>query len=333
MVIFIENDQIFVSAIINLGSKIRIPLLKIPKEISSKIYEICLRTNKNIVLETPEKSYFLNSDGSLSDVPNDNMILNSFDIQENLRNLCNFSVYMFQSQIKLGFLTLRGGHRVGICGTAIIVNKEIINISEVSSINLRISREVLGSSDKILEKLGENLGGTLIAGPPASGKTTILRDIARKLSTQNTNKITKIVIIDQRREIAACYQGSPQHDIGFSDVLSGFSKNVGIMQAIRTLSPNYIICDEIGTKSDVDAICECLNSGVGIIASAHAFTAEELTHSQRLNLIFKSGAFNNVVLLDSRNAPGNVKNIYGVENFYDKTSRSELTNVHGYSDI
>ena len=305
-----KNVQDFNDIVSNFSPKIKNSLMELPNEIKKEVQEICLRVNSSIVIITSQKSFFLGSEGNLSSEDLKSFIVSQNDILETFKILCNFSIYSFQNQIKNNFITLKGGHRVGICGTAIIDGEKIINISDISSMNFRISKEIIGCSDKIFEKLGLNLGGTLIVGPPASGKTTILRDIARKLSnTYENGKLIKVSIVDERREIAAVYQGVPQKDVGFSDILNGFIKSEGIMRALRTLSPRIIICDEIGNNEDADAIRKSLNCGVGIIASVHAGSAEEISKSEKIKNILNSGAIKNVVLLDK----GKIKEIFEVE--------------------
>ena len=306
-----NSIQDFTEILTNFNPFIRTALIKIPDKIKNNIQEICIRINSSIIIFTQNKSYFVGKNGEITPEDPKSLLISQNDIIETMKILCNFSIYSYQNQIKEGFITLKGGHRVGISGTAVINNNEIINISDISSINFRISREVLGCSDRIFDKFGLNIGGTLIIGPPSSGKTTILRDMARRLSTSfEADKLIKVSIIDERREIAASYQGIPQRDIGFSDVLSGFPKAEGIIRAIRTLSPKIIICDEIGGVEDAEAIKKSLNSGVGIIASIHAKSTDEMANSFRIKNILSSGAIKRAVLLDSN--PGKIKGMFEV---------------------
>lgn len=306
-----NSIQDFTEILTNFNPFIRTSLMKIPDKIKNNIQEICIRINSSIIIFTQNKSYFVGKNGEITPEDPKSLLISQNDILETMKILCNFSIYSYQNQIKEGFITLKGGHRVGISGTAVINNNEIINISDISSINFRISREVLGCSDRIFDKFGLNIGGTLIIGPPSSGKTTILRDMARRLSTSfEADKLIKVSIIDERREIAASYQGIPQRDIGFSDVLSGFPKAEGIIRAIRTLSPKIIICDEIGGVEDAEAIKKSLNSGVGIIASIHAKSTDEMANSFRIKNILSSGAIKRAVLLDSN--PGKIKGMFEV---------------------
>ncbi|MBO6126404.1 MAG: Flp pilus assembly complex ATPase component TadA [Clostridia bacterium] len=306
-----NNIQDFTEILTNFNPFIRTALIKIPDKIKNNIQEICIRINSSIIIFTQNNSYFVGKNGEVASEDPKNLVISQSDILETMKILCNFSIYSYQNQIKEGFITLKGGHRAGFSGTAVINNNEIINISDISSINFRISREILGCSDRIFNKFGLDVGGTLIIGPPSSGKTTILRDMARKLSTSfEENKLIKVSIIDERREIAASYQGVPQRDIGFSDVLTGFPKAEGIIRAIRTLSPRIIICDEIGNNEDAEAIKKSLNSGVGIIASIHAKSPDEMANSFRIKNILSSGAIKRAILLDS--TPGKIKGMFEV---------------------
>ncbi|MCL2311947.1 MAG: hypothetical protein FWC41_05600 [Firmicutes bacterium] len=310
-----KGIQDFISVISNTNFKIRSSLTNICEHVKTQVQEIAVRVNRSIVVFTPKESLFLGIDGSLSTEDPKSLLINQVDLFETLKIICNFSLYSFQNQIKNGFITLRGGHRVGLCGTAILNGNDIINISDISSINLRVAREVVGSSGKIFEKFGFDLGGTLVAGPPTSGKTTILRDIARKLSTTLLNgRLIKISVIDERCEIAAVYQGVPQKNIGLSDVMNGFPKADGIIRAVRTLSPQIVICDEVGTQEDAEAIKNSLNCGVGIVASIHARTGEEISRSKRIKNILNSGAIKRVILLENHVKPGTIKNMFEVEN-------------------
>ncbi len=300
--IYIKN---FDDASLNICEKIQRLLAFVPDEIKANAQEIRLRANRNVIIVCPEKSYFLLPSGNISE-NNSSLIMTSLDIQETFKKLCNYSVYSYQNQIKNGFITLKGGHRAGICGTAVVTDGKITNLRDISSINIRIAKEIKGCSNAVLETIESGESGVLIAGPPASGKTTILRDIARNLSLKHQ----KVAIVDERSEIGAIHQGQPSFDIGLCDVLDGYPKGDGILQAIRVLSPNVIICDEVGMESDVVAIEQSLNAGVKIIASIHARNLEELLKRPQAKSLLNSGAFEKIIFLDNQNNPGKIFKIY-----------------------
>jgi len=218
----------------------------------ANIEEIRLRAEQPIVLENGAGKQALD------------YIPNQHEIAETLELMSENSIYAFMEEIKNGFLTLSGGHRVGICGRVIIKNSEISNIAYVSGLNIRVAREVIGAAEGIVNAncFTENC---LIISPPGMGKTTLLRDIARLLGDER-----KVGIIDERGEIAAMHKGQACYDIGVnSDVLDLCPKALGIVMMVRSMSPRVIIVDEIGNQEDIDAIRFAINCGVQVVATAH----------------------------------------------------------------
>ena len=193
------------------------------------------------------------------------------EIAECFAEICRYSVHSFQEEIAQGYVTLDGGHRVGICGTAVKMGGRIEFIKDVSGLNIRIAREAPGCADEIFERFfSRGIRSVLIAGKPLCGKTTILRDLARRLGERR-----RVTIIDSRNEISASVHGNPTLDVGLNtDVLCGCEKSEGIMLSIRSMSPEIIICDEIA--NDEKAVEQALFCGVKIIASAHAGSISEL---------------------------------------------------------
>ncbi len=185
--------------------------------------------------------------------------------------ICRYSVHSFQDDIARGFVTLDGGHRVGICGTAVKENGRIVFIKDVSGLNIRVAHQVIGCSDEIFEHFfSEEPCSLLITGKPLSGKTTILRDLARRLGERY-----RVTVIDTRNEISASVHGLPSLDVGLNtDVLCGCGKSEGITMALRSMSPEVIICDEIA--HDEAAVEQALFCGVKVIAAAHAGSLAEL---------------------------------------------------------
>lgn len=194
--------------------------------------------------------------------------LDGSDIAEYFTEICRYSIHSYQNEIAEGFVTLDGGHRVGICGTAVRENGRITIIKDISGLNVRVAHAAVGCSDEILGQAGEC--SMIIAGKPMSGKTTILRDLARRLGQRH-----RVTVIDSRGEIAASVRGVPSFDVGLNtDVLSGCEKSEGIMLALRSLNPEFIICDELA--HDEEAVEQALFCGVKMIASAHAGSLSEL---------------------------------------------------------
>ena len=220
------------------------------------------------------------------------------DMEYSFKAICNYSVYSYSKELSEGFITLKGGHRVGICGTAVTENGKVNNINYISGLNFRIANERKGAADKIMADIFiREKCGIIIAGPPLCGKTTILRDLCRQIGNKN-----KVSLIDERGEIASVYKGVPQNEIGdFTDVFDGYPKSEGILMAIRTMSPDYIFIDEIGTDEDYNAILRSVCCGAEIIATVHASSLNSLKKRDSINKLFKTGAFRYIVFLESDN--------------------------------
>ena len=202
-------------------------------------------------------------------------------------------------------------------------NGYVKTIRNISSVNIRISRQIIGTSDKIMKFITSNnrVYNTIIISPPKCGKTTILRDIARNISDGINNlRIVKekfdgkkVVVIDERSEIAACFMGIPQNDLGVrTDVLDNCLKREGLLMAIRSLSPDVLICDEIGTTGDVEALTAAFNSGVNIITTIHGFTIEDLYKRRVLSGLLNNNVIERVIVLSNREGVGTIENIYSL---------------------
>lgn len=301
--------------------RLRRYLRLLPQDIKEQAQEIRLRVNRPVSVCCANGVYFLNENGRLScRLDEKGLCASREDMEETFRNVCSYSIYSHQNEIKNGFVTLSGGHRVGICGTAVIVGGAVNGLRDISSINIRIARQMYGCADGIMRTLGKKISqGVLLAGTPSSGKTTILRDMARQLASGLCGNVRKVAVVDERGELAGTYQGVPQNDLGMScDVLDGYPKGEGILQAIRSLSPEFIICDELGGFADVEAAAQGLNAGVGMIASIHAGSVQELLKRKQAVSLLETGAFANVVLLEGSREPGRVAGIYRAGDLLDQ---------------
>lgn len=303
-------DEKFLQAIKPISPPISVLLKRIPPRIQSSIQEVRLRKDKPLVLVGREEILFLTATGQTSWLRQENLVtVTANDIDETLRAACAYSLHSHTREIASGFVTVEGGHRVGICGTAVYENGKLANQRQISSLNIRIAREFNGVADPLITSMQGRAQSLLLAGAPSTGKTTVLRDLARQLSGQERCRC-KISVIDERSEIAAMCRGIPQNDVGINtDVLDGFSKGEGITQAVRTLSPDVIICDEIGTVQECEAIKTSVHCGVKFIASVHASSMEELMRKPLINDLLSNHIFEKLAFLKTRGAPSQIEDI------------------------
>ncbi len=223
------------------------------------VEEIRLRAGRPVILYMGRSAGELQTDYTVS----------ARELQEALEYITGFSIYAYESEIKEGFITIKGGHRVGVAGKVICQGDGITTISPISSINIRVSRQVIGCADKVMPHIvnGDKYYNTLIISPPGAGKTTLLRDIVRQLSDIYKFKVS---IVDERSEIASSYKGVPQNDVGIrSDVYDCCHKSDGVMLMIRAMSPQIVAVDELGGEADMRAMEEASRCGCRILATAH----------------------------------------------------------------
>ena len=286
-----------------------------PDSITSKAQEITLRLNRPLCVECSDKRYYFTENNCVTDsLLNTKMVeVTERNMFETFQNICNYSVYSRQNEINNGYITLKGGHRAGVCGTAVLNDNKIVNIKDITSINIRIAREIIGCSKDILSSVDVRKG-VLICGAPCSGKTTIIRDIARQLSYE-----CKVSVIDERNELSSNVNGVFQNDMGMCDVFDSYIKCDAIVQAVRSMAPDVIVCDEISTQKDVEALTYGLNSGVSFIATIHADNKQELLSRPIAQEILKSGAISTVVFLRSKKEAGQIKSFVRAKEIFGDT--------------
>lgn len=316
-------DEKYMQAIKSLSRDLYMILKGIPEEIQEKVREVCIRAEKPIIFMCPNDYLFLRKDGKLTRNLNLPLkIASKKEIEDSINLMCKNSIYSYTNEIKNGFITLKGGHRVGLCGTAVIENDKITNVRDISTLNIRIARQIKNSADEMLANINYKFNGIILAGDPASGKTTILREIARKLSILGK----KVSVIDERNEFSGTYEGLSQNDLGFCDILNGYPKAEGLTQSIRTLSPDVIICDEIGTEKDILAIKKAVHAGVKLVVSVHSGGIDDFSKRKHCVDILNTKAFDVIAVMCGKNRPGIISQIYKVGENLDKTVGFNVVN-------
>ncbi len=303
--------------LMNLSKSLRDVISNIPDEVFMQIEEIRIRTGKSLMLYNSRSEWFVTVGGKLTDKISAAYIATQEDIDKTIELMSNSSIYAIQEELKKGFITISGGHRIGITGRVVHENGSIKLIKDISGINIRFSKQIIGSADKvikyILDKEG-NIFNTLIISPPQCGKTTMLRDIARQLSWGSEEymwKGNKVGIVDERSEIAGCYKGVPQNDVGpRADVLDACPKALGILMMIRSMSPYVIITDEIGTQDDIISVEGAINSGVKIITSVHGYSRQDIENRPILKRLITKGLFERVIVLGKSKGTGTVEEVW-----------------------
>lgn len=293
-----------------------------------EIDEVRLRVNKPLMLCKSNEDFLIDANGKVVSSLDKAYIVKESEIYNSLQLLSQYSLYSIEEELSKGFITLKGGHRVGITGKAVVDKGNIKTITYVNGLNYRIMREVKGCGrvvENIIRKDSKDIFHTLIAGPPKSGKTTILRDLVRLLSLGDTiHPGLKIGVVDERSEIAGCHKGIPQNDIGIrTDVLDSCPKAQGIINLIRSMSPEVIVTDEVGSREDLVSIHDAINAGIKIITTVHGGSIEELLNRPYISQMIRDRLFEKIIFLNNSNGVGTISSVIDVEEFF----KTGLANV------
>lgn len=315
-----ESDLFWQEPVLNaLPQNIQDMIRRIPLNLRQDLEEIRIRENRPLMVHGHGRDYFICKDGNISTHTDRAYYITQDDTRKVLQLISDYSIYAFDEEIRNGYLTLKGGHRVGMAGKVILDKGSIHTMKYINSFNIRISREVIGAADKIMPFLitKREINHTLILSPPQMGKTTLLRDIARNISNGFSNFTgIKVGIVDERSEIAGCWHGVPQRKVGIrTDVLDSCPKAEGIMMMIRSMSPRVIITDEIGREEDAAAIQETLNAGIKIITSAHASNLQDARNRPFLSKMLETRIFDRIAVLGNSLGVGTLEQIYAGKNF------------------
>ncbi len=325
------KEENFDTAVNILSPLLKSKLINLNCIVKKDTYEIRLRAGKPIILYGKYGNMFLLKNGDITVKREEDCYICKPEIlTETFNRLCCYSVYSHIESILNGYITYQGGHRAGITGTAVLNdNGNITSVKDISSVNIRIARQIKGAADEILNHLGFENTSLIIGGPPSSGKTTVLRDYIRQLS----DRMIKICVIDERQEIACMNGIFCQHDVGVNtDVFNNFPKGKGIMNALKTMSPDMIALDEVGEGEEIEGIVRGVNSGVGFIATMHASSYDDLIRRPQTKKLIETGAFDKIVVLKNSLTPGELEGIYDVAEVRDEIYRSSFIMDSIYAD-
>lgn len=283
------------------------------------LQEIRLRSNGPLLIVYDNKEFFISNDSELTYSEINSYIISKNEIRETMEYISNYSLYAFEEELKQGFITIIGGHRVGITGKAVLEDNRIRSIKHISFINIRLSHQVKGCADKVIPYITSpkdiDVYHTLIISPPRCGKTTLLRDIIRQLSSGNRNRTGITVgVVDERSEIGACYMGVPQNDLGIrTDVLDCCPKAKGMLMLIRSMSPRVIAVDEVGSIEDIEAIEYVMNCGCKLIATVHGNSIDDIKSKPILGRLVKERLFERYLILNNMGGVGHLAEIYDAD--------------------
>ncbi|MDR1067555.1 MAG: stage III sporulation protein AA [Clostridiales bacterium] len=283
------------------------------EEFLDDVREIRLRVGAPLTLAHKDGEFAVGKTGCLNDgepfKPEKSQILKCVEL------MGGYSAYAFEEEIRNGYVTLPGGHRVGMTGKAVVDDGRVKTLRNINSLNVRISHEAKGCADDVMGFIVSDAQvlHTMIISPPGRGKTTLLRDMARQISDGVFGLIEgrSVGIVDERSEIAGCYMGIPQNDVGErTDVLDGCPKKEGMLMLLRGMAPSVVVADEIGGEGDAKAIEEIINGGASIICTTHGASLTEALKRPSMRKLFKKKIFERFIFLK---APGGVKDIYDAD--------------------
>ncbi len=279
---------------------------------SERIQEIRLRINRPVLLRCREGDFYLDEKGRMISEPDMAHRVTEQELEQLLMHLCHDSPYAFEDELRQGFLTVQGGHRIGVAGQAVLESDgRLRTLKHIYYMNIRIAHQVFGVAENLLPHIYEQgqLKNVLIISPPGCGKTTLLRELVRRISDGNSyGKGLSVGVVDERSEIAGSYLGRPQNDLGCrTDVLDACPKVLGMMLLLRSMAPQVIAVDELGSGEDVAALRMACASGSRIVATIHGTDSDDVAY--KFPELADSRIFDCLVVLENRNGIPGIKQI------------------------
>lgn len=283
-----------------LAKKLRGILQKLHPDFA-KLQEIRIRVGNPFLVVYEGKEHFITESGEMTQDGKEAFVVSQKEVRETMEYISNYSMYAFEEELRRGYITIRGGHRVGVAGKMIWERDGVRNMKHITFINIRMAHQILGCADDVLPYLrqGNSICHTLLISPPRCGKTTLLRDLIRQFSNGGKGYAGMTVgVVDERSEIGACYRGKPQNNLGIrTDILDGCPKVEGMMMLVRSMAPDIIAIDEVGSGKDVEAMEYVMSCGIKLLATVHGNSIDDIQNKPLLGKLVREKVFERYILL------------------------------------
>lgn len=327
------------NAIAYLPGVLRAPLERVPAAIRETVQEIRLRAGMPVLLSSPRGEWTVDQTGqavlfSGQGIPGKWLSCDRGQLADTFQALCEYSVHAHQQELRQGYISTKTGCRAGVAGTAVVENGEIVSLRAVTSLCIRVARPHEGCAAGLARRLtaGGGVHSALICGEPSSGKSSLLRDLARQLSQGGTGRCYRVTVVDERGELSGVRFLDGRSPLEGCDVLLYAPKPQGIQQAVRCLAPDAVLFDELGTEAETEAVTAGLHSGVAALASAHCRDKASLLRRPAIRRALENGAFDYVVMLTGRERPGGIAGIYETEEWLHEDTGTAAHRAHRPGD-